>query len=45
MKEWNVYINGKYVGTVDARDEASARLAAISRYEPGDEDSISVNRR
>lgn len=43
MKEWNVYVRGKYVGTVDARTEELARLAAISRYDIVDDDfSVSL---
>lgn len=28
MKEWNVYVNGRYVGTVNETTEDAARAAA-----------------
>lgn len=45
MAEWNVYVNGKYVGTVHARSEESARNAAWSRFDPQEDASISVSKR
>lgn len=45
MKEWNVRIDGKWIGTVFARNEEVARLAAISRFEPSFMAEISVNPR
>lgn len=45
MFEWNVYVNGRYVGTVDARTEEQARLAAWSRFDPPEDASISVAKR
>lgn len=45
MCEWNVYVNGKYVGTVDARTEEEARCAGWSRFDPPEDASISVSRR
>lgn len=33
MKEWDVYIDGKHVGTVHAKDEDEARLAAIYKFD------------
>ncbi len=43
--EWNVYINGKYVGTVHALSEDEACCAAWSTFDPPESASISVNRR
>ena len=31
MKEWNVYVNGRYVGTVNETTEDAARAAAFSK--------------
>lgn len=45
MFEWNVYVNGRHVGTVDARTEEQARLAAWSRFDPPEDASISVAKR
>ena len=45
MKEWNVYVAGRYVGTVSASTEAEARLAALSDYDIDDEASLSVSLR
>ena len=43
--EWNVYIDGKYCGTVQARDEEEARCNAIVKYEPNENARISVQKR
>jgi hypothetical protein len=45
MSEWNVYVNGKYIGTVQARDEDDARMAALCRFEVPEDASVSVSRR
>lgn len=45
MVEWNVYVNGRYVGTVDARTEEEARCAAWSCFDPPEDASISVAKR
>lgn len=45
MNEWNVYVNGTYVGTVHARTEENARNMAWSRFDPSEDASISVARR
>jgi hypothetical protein len=45
MFEWNVFVNGHYVGTVDARTEEEARGAAWSRFDPPADASISVAKR
>lgn len=45
MHEWNVYINGRYVGTVHADSEESARCAALSQFDPPEDASLSVSRR
>lgn len=45
MHEWNVYVNGKWVGTVHARTEEDARNHAWSRFDPPEDASISVSRR
>lgn len=44
MNEWNVYVDGKYIGTVMGRDEDDARLAALCRYEILEDASFSVSR-
>ncbi len=45
MIEWNVYVDGFYVGTVQEKTEAAARAAAFSKYDiPGSAD-VSVSRR
>lgn len=42
--EWNVYVNGKYVGTVFARNEEAAIAVALIEY--GDsERQISISKR
>jgi len=45
MLEWNVYIDGKYVGTVHERTEEAARCAALSKFDPPDDAVISVSKR
>lgn len=45
MKEWNVYVDGRYVGTVNEETEALARLAAFSKYDVPDDAELSVARR
>jgi hypothetical protein len=48
MVEWNVYINGEYIGTVFARSEETARCAALSQFDvsgPSEDAEISVSRR
>lgn len=45
MAEWNVYVNGKYVGTVHERSEELARCAAWSRFDPPEAADISVSKR
>lgn len=45
MKEWNVYVNGKWVGCVDARNEDDARCAANSQFDIDEGADISVNPR
>lgn len=45
MNEWNVYVDGKYVGTVHAQCEDDARNTAWSRFDPSEDASISVARR
>jgi hypothetical protein len=42
MKNWATYIDGKYVGDVQAKDEQSARNAAISKFKPKIESDVSV---
>jgi len=44
--EWNVYVNGRYVGTMSAAaDEEEARLAAIHKFDIASNARISVNKR
>ena len=45
MKEWNVYVDGRYVGTVHEETEALARLAAFSKYDVPDDAELSASRR
>ena len=45
MVEWNVYVDGKYVGTVFARTEEAARCAAWSQFDPPEDASVSVSKR
>jgi len=45
MKEWNVYVDGRYVGTVQEKTEEQARLAALSKYDVPDDADLSVSRR
>lgn len=40
--EWNVYVEGKYVGTVHADNESDARCAALSEFDAPENASISV---
>ena len=44
-KEYDVYINGEFVGTVFASSESEARCAAWSTFDPDESAEISVNRR
>lgn len=44
MKEWAVYVEGAYVGTVHETSESTARCAALCKYDiPGDAE-FSVSR-
>ena len=44
MIEWNVYVSGRYVGTVKATSsEDSARLAALSTFTPTEDDDVVVS--
>lgn len=43
--EWNVYVDGKYVGTVFESSEDQARCAAWSTFDLPEEASVSVSRR
>jgi hypothetical protein len=45
MVEWNVYVSGRFVGTVFADSESSARNVAFSDFDIDSEASISVVRR
>lgn len=45
MVEWNVYVGGRYVGTVHEVDEDAARCAACSKFDFVSEAEISVSRR
>lgn len=45
MKEWNVYVDGRYVGTVNEKTEALARHAAFSKYDVPEDADLSVSRR
>lgn len=45
MKEFDVYVNGKYVGTVLAKDESDARLAAFHKFDTSAINEVSVNPR
>lgn len=43
MKEWDVYINGKFVGTVHEANEDQARCAAAYNYGVCEDDEIEVS--
>ena len=45
MVEWNVYVRGRFVGTVFAESESSARHAAFSDFDIDREADISVSKR
>ncbi|MCD9026826.1 hypothetical protein LDO26_01165 [Luteimonas sp. BDR2-5] len=45
MAEWDVYIDGKHVGTVQETSEAAARCAALYWFDPPEDADISVSRR
>lgn len=45
MKEWDVYVDGRFVGTVHEKTEALARLAALSKYDLPNDADLSVSRR
>lgn len=45
MKEWNVYVNGKYVGCVNATDESTARCFAMCKFDTTEDDDIEVSPR
>jgi len=45
MFEWNVYVNGKYVGTVMEATEEGARCAALHHFDVPPDASVSVSRR
>ena len=45
MKEWNVYADGKYLGTVNAADEHDARCAAFSKFDIASKAVVSVSLR
>jgi hypothetical protein len=45
MVEWNVYVRGRYIGTVHEVGEDAARCAACSKFDLDGEAEISVSRR
>jgi hypothetical protein len=45
MKEWNVYVSGRYIGTVQETTEDAARAAAFSKYDIPEDADVSVSRR
>lgn len=45
MKEWNMYVNGRYVGTVNETTEDAARAAAFSKFDIDEGAAVSVSRR
>lgn len=45
MHEWNVYVNGRYVGTVHELTETLARCAALSKFDIDEDDAVSVTLR
>lgn len=45
MKEWDVYINGWYVGTVYETNEENARCAAIYKFDIPSDADFSVKQR
>ncbi|MEQ7817040.1 hypothetical protein [Xanthomonas hortorum] len=45
MVEWNVYVDGQYVGTVHENSKEAARCAALSKFDPPEDADISVSKR
>lgn len=45
MTDWNVYVEGRFIGTVAEEDEASARCAALHRFALTDEEIADAKRR
>lgn len=45
MKEWNVYADGRYLGTVHETTEEAARTAAFSKFDIPEDADVSVSRR
>lgn len=45
MKNWDVYIDGRWAGTVQETTETLARCAAATKYEIKTTSSLSVSER
>jgi hypothetical protein len=49
MSTWDVYVYrdgvSRHIGTVQATNEDDARMAALCRYDIGESEEFSVNRR
>ncbi|EPU9135631.1 hypothetical protein ACV0PV_006158 [Pseudomonas aeruginosa] len=45
MKEWNVYADGRYLGTVHETTEEAGRAAAFSKFDIPEDADVSVSRR
>lgn len=45
MVEWNVYVDGRFVGTVHETSEENARCAAWSKFDLPEDAEISVSKR
>ena len=45
MTIWNVYVDGRCIGTVSETDEASARCAALHRFAVTEEEIVDAKRR
>ncbi len=45
MYEWNVYVNGKFIGTVNETCESSAICGAHAKFDIDDDARVSVSKR
>ena len=45
MKEWDVYVDGRHIGTVNETSEEYARCAALCKFDIAAESDLSVSRR
>jgi hypothetical protein len=43
MKQWDVYVNGSNVGSVESTNYKTARRSAIEKYKPENDDRVSID--